>query len=45
MIKIDHVAYVSLRLNETDSVILFPRLNPRTAGGGWISTPSQVFRR
>ena len=26
MIKIGHVAYVSMRLDETDSVIPFPRL-------------------
>ena len=26
MIKVGHVAYVSMRLDETDSVIPFPRL-------------------
>ena len=44
MIKIGHVAFVSMRLDERDSVTPFPRLNPRLTGGGaFDAPPSQIF--
>ena len=43
MIKIGHVAYVSMRLDETDLVIPFPRLNPRPYRGGGVQPPPLRF--